>query len=63
MGEEISYVPLTPEDMRTRMEQEGMQPMWINFFFELGKEPAGSRRTNIFPGYMRSSEKPPRLDS
>lgn len=37
LGEVITYVPLSPEDMRLRMEQEGRQPVWINFFLNWAK--------------------------
>lgn len=37
LGEEITYVPLTPDDMRLRMEQEGREPIWIAFFLNLAK--------------------------
>ncbi|HEY1166098.1 MAG TPA: NmrA family NAD(P)-binding protein [Chitinophaga sp.] len=60
MGEEISYVPLSPEEMHARMEQEGVQPMWINFFLNWAKSQreAGGQTS---PWVYEILGKPPRL--
>lgn len=59
LGEQISYVPLTPDDMRLRMEQEGSQPIWIAFFLNWAKSQreAGGQTS---PWVQEILGKPPR---
>jgi uncharacterized protein YbjT (DUF2867 family) len=59
LGEEITYVPLTPEAMRAHMEQEGLQPAWINFFLSWAKsqQEAGGQTS---PWVAEILGKPPR---